>query len=150
LYAKDPAVSAEFYRDILGMQLVGGSGPEHPLGATAFLSSRPDEESHEIALFANPMFAHIAFKVSSLAELRLLHVRVLSRKIPIKLAFNHGVSFEVDPIVWTKFRRFLDGAAGCPGGGRKAAIHSGLDSALGSHPCVALSSYQALPLYGSR
>jgi len=57
---------------------------------------------------------------------------------------------EVDPIVWTKFRRFLDGAAGCPGGGPKAAIHSGLESALGSHPCVALSSYQAPLLYGSR
>jgi hypothetical protein len=56
--------------------------------------------------------------------------------------------YEVDPIVWTKFLRFLDGAAGCPGGGPKAAIHSGLESALGSHPCVALSSYQAPPLYG--
>src|SRR5713101_2471247 len=46
---------------------------------------------------------------------------------------------EVDPIVWAKFRRFLDGAAGSRGGGPKAAIHSRLDSALGSHPCVALS-----------
>jgi len=82
LHAKDPAVSAEFYCDILGMQLVAGSGPEHPLGASAFVSSRPDEESHEIALFANPMFAHIAFKVSSLAEFRLLHARVVERKIP--------------------------------------------------------------------
>ena len=34
-------------------------------------------------------------------------------------------------------------------GGREAAIHSGLESALGSHPCVALSSYQASPVYGS-
>ena len=33
-------------------------------------------------------------------------------------------------------------------GGPKAAIHSGLESALGSHPCVALSSYQAFRLYG--
>ena len=54
----------------------------------------------------------------------------------------------MDPKGWTKFRRFLDGAAACPGGGPKAATHSGLDSALGSHPCVALSSYQAPPLYG--
>src|SRR5712692_9224594 len=57
------------------------------------------------------------------------------------------------PVRWTplfgqNFRRFLDGAAGCPGGGPKAAIHAGLESALGSHPCVALSSYQAPPLYG--
>jgi catechol-2,3-dioxygenase len=93
LYAKDPAASAEFYRDILGMQIVGGSGPEHPLGASAFLCSRPDEESHEIALFENPIFAHVAFKVSSLAELRSVHARVVAKMVPIKFAFNHGVSF---------------------------------------------------------
>jgi len=33
-------------------------------------------------------------------------------------------------------------------GGPKAALHSGLESALGSHPCVGLSSYQAFRLYG--
>ena len=33
-------------------------------------------------------------------------------------------------------------------GGPKAAVHSGLASALGSHPCVALSCYQANRLYG--
>jgi catechol-2,3-dioxygenase len=93
LYAKDPSASAEFYRDLLGMQIVGGSGPEHPLGASAFLCSRPDEESHEIVLFANPVNAHVAFKVSSLAELRSLHTRIMERGIPIKFAFNHGVSF---------------------------------------------------------
>jgi hypothetical protein len=46
----------------------------------------------------------------------------------------------VDLIVWARFHRFLDGAAGSPGGGPKPAIHSRLDSALGSHRCVALSS----------
>jgi catechol-2,3-dioxygenase len=74
------------------MEIVGGSSPEHPIGATAFLSSRPDEESHEIALFANPAFAHVAFKVSSLAELRSVHARVVERNIPIKFAADHGVS----------------------------------------------------------
>jgi quercetin dioxygenase-like cupin family protein/catechol 2,3-dioxygenase-like lactoylglutathione lyase family enzyme len=93
LRASNPAVSAEFYRDVLGMEIVGGSSPEHPFGATAFLSSRPDEESHEIALFANPALAHVAFKVSSLAELRSRHARVVERNIPIKFAANHGVSF---------------------------------------------------------
>jgi catechol-2,3-dioxygenase len=93
LYATNPAASAEFYRDVLGMQIVGGSAPDHPLGATAFLSSRPDEESHEIALFANPAIAHIAFKVSSLAELRAVHARIVERNIPIKFAANHHVSF---------------------------------------------------------
>jgi catechol-2,3-dioxygenase len=93
LHAKDPAASAAFYRDILGMQPMWESGPEHPLGASAFLSSRPDEESHEIALFANATLAHVAFKVSSLAEFRLLHARLVNRKIPVKFMFNHGVSF---------------------------------------------------------
>jgi catechol-2,3-dioxygenase len=93
LHAADPAASAEFYRDVLGMQIVGGSTADHPIGATAFLSSRPDEESHEIALFANPALAHVAFKVSSIAELRAFHARVVERNIPIKLVANHGVSF---------------------------------------------------------
>ena len=93
LRATNPAASAEFYRDVLGMEIVGGSAPDHPIGATAFLSSRPDEESHEIALFANPPFAHIAFKVSSLAELRSFYARVVERNIPIKFLANHGVSF---------------------------------------------------------
>jgi catechol-2,3-dioxygenase len=91
--ATNPAASAEFYRDVLGMEIVGGSAPDHPLGATAFLSSRPGEESHEIALFADPAFAHVAFKVSSLAELRSFHARVVEKNIPIKFAFNHRVSF---------------------------------------------------------
>ena len=93
LHASNPAASAEFYREVLGMEIIGGSSPDHPFGATAFLSSRPDEESHEIALFANPAFAHVAFKVSSLAELRSVHARVLDRNIPIKFAADHGVSF---------------------------------------------------------
>jgi catechol-2,3-dioxygenase len=93
LRATNPAASAEFYRDVLRMEIVGGSGPDHELGASAFLSSRPDEESHEIALFANPVFAHVAFKVSSLAELRSAYARVVARNIPIKLVANHRVSF---------------------------------------------------------
>ncbi len=93
LHATNPVASAEFYRDVLGMEIVGESAPDHPLGASAFLSSRPNEESHEVALFANPAFAHIAFKVSSLAEFRSFHARVVEKNIPIKSAFNHRVSF---------------------------------------------------------
>src|SRR6516162_2963086 len=93
LRATNPAASAEFYRDVLGMEIVGGSGPDYPLGASAFLCSRPDEESHEIALFADPSFVHIAFKVSSLTEFRSFHARVVGKKIPIKFVLNHRVSF---------------------------------------------------------
>jgi catechol-2,3-dioxygenase len=93
LHATNLAESAEFYRDIFGMEITGGSPPDNPLGATVFLSGRPDQESHEIALFANPVYAHIAFKVSSLAELRSFHTRVVEKNIPIKFVFNHHESF---------------------------------------------------------
>ena len=92
LRASNPGASAGFYRDVLGMEIVGGSAADHPLGASTFLSSVPDEESHEIALFADPAFAHIAFKVSSLAEFRSFYTRVVERKIPIKFAANHHAS----------------------------------------------------------
>ena len=93
LRATNPAASAEFYRDVFGLEITGGSASDHPLGETVFLSSRPGEEPHEIALFANPEFAHIAFKVSSLSEFRSFHARVVEKNIPIKFVFNHRVSF---------------------------------------------------------
>jgi mannose-6-phosphate isomerase-like protein (cupin superfamily)/catechol 2,3-dioxygenase-like lactoylglutathione lyase family enzyme len=95
LHVKDPAASAEFFRDIFGMQLMGGTGCDHPIGATAFLSSRPDQEHHELALFANPVYAHTAFKVSSLDELRAMYERVVARGIPIRFTANHGCSFAI-------------------------------------------------------
>ena len=93
IHVKDPLLSAQFYRDVLGMQLVGGSPADTPgLGASAFLTSRPGEESHEIALFSQPQFRHVAFKVASLAELKRLYRLVLERELPIKLTSDHGVS----------------------------------------------------------
>ncbi len=92
MYARNPATLAEFYRDVMGMQLMGGSDPSHPLGPTAFLSSRPGEESHEIAIFSNPQLAHRAFKVGSLAALKRFHDKIVGRGIPVKFQFNHGVS----------------------------------------------------------
>jgi catechol-2,3-dioxygenase len=92
LYAKNPAVTAEFYRNVMGMQIVGGSSAEGPIGASAFLSSRPDDESHEIALLANPEFRHVAFEVASLAELRSFYQRVCDRQLTVKMVFNHGSS----------------------------------------------------------
>jgi catechol 2,3-dioxygenase-like lactoylglutathione lyase family enzyme len=61
-------------------------------GGDSLLCSRPDEESHEIALFTNPIFAHVAFKVTSHAEWQAIHAKVVERGIPIQFAFNHGVS----------------------------------------------------------
>ena len=90
LSARDPAALAEFYRDVLGLQIVPVD--TSALGATAFLSSRPAEVPVDLALFANPAYRHTAFEVRSLADLRALHQRVLGRGVPVKMALNHGVS----------------------------------------------------------
>jgi catechol-2,3-dioxygenase len=93
IQADDPAQLAAFYRDVLDMQVVGGSEEDSPFGASAFLSSRPEAESHHLAIFRDGQYAHTAFKVDSLAALREMYRRVGERGLPIKLAFNHGVSF---------------------------------------------------------
>lgn len=93
MYARNPALLAEFYRDVMGMQIVGASGASHPLGASAFLSSRPSEEFHEISMFTNPEGAHRAFKVRSLAALKQFYQRITGLGIPIEFQMLHGVSF---------------------------------------------------------
>jgi catechol-2,3-dioxygenase len=92
IYAKNPAALARFYRDVMGMQIIGGSDASNPLGPTAFLSSRPHEESHEMAIFNNPALAHRAFKVASLTALKRFYDKIVARDIPIKFQFNHGIS----------------------------------------------------------
>lgn len=91
--AKDPAALAEFYRDVMGMSVVGGSAADHEqFGESAFVSSRPDEENHEIAIFADPVFRHIAFKVDTLSDLRAFYREIRGRGLPIQVQFNHGCS----------------------------------------------------------
>ena len=90
LSARDPAALAEFYRELLGLQVVPTDTAA--LGAAAFLSSHPAEQSLDLALFANPALQHTAFEVRSLADLRAFHQRALGQGVPIKMALNHGVS----------------------------------------------------------
>jgi catechol 2,3-dioxygenase len=92
IQSKDPAKLAEFYRDVLGMKIVGGSPADSAFGASTFLSSRPEEESHEIVIFANPDFRHVALKVATLADLRDSYRDIAGRGVPLKMALNHGVS----------------------------------------------------------
>ena len=93
MHARNPASLAEFYRDVMGMEIVGGSDASHPIGASAFLSSRPGEEHHEIAMFSNPELAHRAFKVGSLAALKRFYQKIVGRGIPVTFQMNHGISF---------------------------------------------------------
>lgn len=91
--AKNPTALAEFYRDVMGMTVVGGSPSDHAqFGASAFVSSRPDAENHEIAIFADPYFIHTAFRVATLGDLRSFYQEIKERDLPIKMQLNHGCS----------------------------------------------------------
>lgn len=90
LSAQNPSVLAEFYHDVLGLAAVATDTAA--LGATAFLSSHPDEGSIDLVFFANPAFQHTAFEVASLADLCALHQRIIDEGVTIKLALNHGVT----------------------------------------------------------
>ncbi len=92
IHSEDPTSLADFYRDVLGMKIVGGSDEDSPTGTSTFLSSRPNEESHEIVIFANRALCHTAFKVASLADLRDRYKDIVRRGLPIKTVLNHGVS----------------------------------------------------------
>jgi catechol-2,3-dioxygenase len=92
MVADDPARLAEFYRDILGMTITGSSGTDGAHGATAFLSSRPAEEDHELAIFSHDRYRHVAFKVASGSDLRALYSELVERGIAIKLTLVHPSS----------------------------------------------------------
>lgn len=90
--AKDPAALAAFYQDVLGMRQTGGSPAGSAFGASAFLTSMPDDENHEIVFFADRRYAHTAFRVASLAELRARYRAVVERGIAVHRVLNHGCS----------------------------------------------------------
>ena len=90
---KDPVALAAFYRDVMGMTVVRQTPADSPIGTTVFLSRHPEgDEDHDLVFFSNPMFAHTAFEVASLAEL-LKSYREVKERVPIKNTFNHGVQF---------------------------------------------------------
>jgi catechol-2,3-dioxygenase len=92
LAAKNPAALATFYRDVMGMTVIGESPADSPLGASLFLSAHPEEENHEIVFFSNPALVHTAFRVASLKELLTFYRQIKQQGLPIKFAFNHVTS----------------------------------------------------------
>src|SRR5258708_28456570 len=66
LRARNLEASAEFYRDVLGMEITGGSTPLPPLATPAFPCIPSDEEQPAIALFSYPPFSPPSSNGSSL------------------------------------------------------------------------------------
>ena len=70
LHVTDPAASAEFHKDVFGLEITGGSESDYPLGATAFLSSRSGEQTHDLVFVAKPEIAHVALELDQDRALR--------------------------------------------------------------------------------
>jgi catechol-2,3-dioxygenase len=84
-----------FYRDLLGLQVTAESKEDKCL----FLSSRPDEEHHELLISERPeeqrIISQISFRVESLDQLRDFYRELQQRQIPIDRVRTHGHSISI-------------------------------------------------------
>jgi catechol 2,3-dioxygenase-like lactoylglutathione lyase family enzyme len=92
IYVKDLPKMIDFYTNILGLTVTDHMGERG-----AFLSARPEEEHHEIALFQSDDqktdAGQVSFPVETLADLRTLYHRVRDYGCQFDRVVNHGVAF---------------------------------------------------------
>jgi len=88
LFAENPDLLAEFYRDLFGMEIVGKASS----GSSVFIGGHLREENHELAFIHNRKGAHIGLKVSSPGELLASYQEVKARGLNIFALYNHGMA----------------------------------------------------------
>lgn len=93
LFVKDPAAMIDFYQNFLGMTLTDRGENDW----IVFLSARPEEEHHELALMKAPdrtsEVQQISFTTGSLDDLRQFYQQISERGYPIDRVVNHGIAF---------------------------------------------------------
>jgi len=101
LYVRDPEISAQWYCDVLGMQ-VSARVPDGPYRGGVFLSF--GVQDHDFALFPSggesrgKQFEHIGLEVDcrgELDQLRRLYGRMIRRGVKIHEVLDHGVSIGI-------------------------------------------------------
>jgi catechol-2,3-dioxygenase len=93
LFVQDPATMVEFYHDFLGMEVTDRGDGDW----IVFLSARPREEHHELALMKaadrRSEVQQVSFTVGSLADLRAFYQQIKERGYPVDRVVNHGIAF---------------------------------------------------------
>ena len=93
LFVQDPATMVDFYESFLGMQVTDRGENDR----IVFLSARPEQEHHELALLKAPDIKsevqQISFTVGSLADLRAFYRQIKERGYPVDRVVNHGIAF---------------------------------------------------------
>ena len=93
LYVKDPDVMIDFYSNFLGLTVTDRGENDR----IVFLSTRPGEEHHELALAKDETrhsdVQQLSFTVGSLADLRSFYAQIEERGFPIDRVISHGNAF---------------------------------------------------------
>lgn len=93
LFVRDPAPMVDFYHHFLGMQVTDRGDKDW----IVFLSARPEQEHHELALMTAPErrseVQQVSFTVGSLADLRDFYRQIQERGYPVDRVVNHGIAF---------------------------------------------------------
>ena len=92
VFVRDVPKMLDFYTNILGLTITDGMGERG-----AFLSARPAEEHHEIAIVQSDDqktdAGQISFTVSSLQDLKTLYGRVRDYGCKFERVVSHGIAF---------------------------------------------------------
>ena len=93
LFVQDPARMVEFYSDFLGLQVTDRGENDR----IVFLSARPEQEHHELALLKAPEqkseVQQLSFTVGTLGDLRTFYQQIKERGYPVDRVVNHGIAF---------------------------------------------------------
>jgi catechol 2,3-dioxygenase-like lactoylglutathione lyase family enzyme len=93
VYVQDMPVMVDFYTSVLGMEVTDRGEDDR----IVFLSARPREEHHELALAKSADHRtdaqQISFTVGSLQDLKTLYQRIKAEGRPIDRVVNHGIAF---------------------------------------------------------
>jgi len=93
LFVQDPRKMMDFYAQFLGMTVTDQGKDDF----IVFLSARPEQEHHELALLKAPErkteVQQVSFTVGSLADLRAFYQQIKERGYPVDRVVNHGIAF---------------------------------------------------------
>jgi catechol-2,3-dioxygenase len=96
---RDPHGLAEFYRDLIGLQIVREASNQI-MGDAVLLSGRPNDEDHELVFVSKPEAIHTAFRVDNIEILKAFYNRARASGIEVPYALDTGVArgfFVQDP-----------------------------------------------------
>lgn len=93
VYVQDMPAMIDFYTNVLGLEVTDRGEDDR----IVFLSARPKEEHHELALAKSADrrtdAQQISFTVGSLQDLKTLYQRIKAEGRPIDRVVNHGIAF---------------------------------------------------------